>query len=306
MNQSCTLKPRPRLSLTYVDVLAPLACTTLVRAYPTLVSIPEIPQDIALEVLAWIPATVVFKFRRLSHSFNNLLLSAQFTNRLMLQLPATPIDEFDHRFTSHHARRYTVTPIEQLLFLPGLTSFQTKYTDTYLTGLQKMWWTMTPSPSFVIPPTLGECTSLVHLNLSNCSLAGEIPAAIGKLTKLVFLKLSGNRLTGSIPREVGKLVALEELCLFDNYLSGCIPKEIGQMVRLKEVWLGSNRLTGCIPEEMGQLKELRELSLRDNELSGEIPASIGRLPLLERLQVERNQLSRDFPVEVMRLRNLTF
>ncbi|KAJ3060242.1 hypothetical protein HDU98_003761, partial [Podochytrium sp. JEL0797] len=289
-----------------VKMVAFIACTTLVLAYPNLVTIPEIPQDIALEVLAWIPATVVFKFRRLSQSFNNLLLSKHFANRLIDQLPVIPRSNFDQRFTAHHARRHTATPIEQLLFLPILTSFQKKYAHTHLNGLQKMWWTVTPSASLIIPPSLGECTSLIHLNLSNCSLAGEIPVGIGNLTKLVFLKLSGNRLTGPIPREVGALVELEELCLFDNSLSGCIPKEIGKMVRLQALWLGSNRLTGCVPEEMGRLKELKELSLRDNELSGEIPASIGMLPLLERLQIERNQLSPAIPVEVMRLKKLTF
>jgi hypothetical protein len=133
-----------------------------------------------------------------------------------------------------------------------------------------------------IPPSLGNITGLVDLNLSNCLLTGSIPPELGKLTSLENLVLSENQLNGSIPASLGGLSQLGRLHLYTNQLSGEIPPELGNLSNLDDLLLGNNQLTGSIPAELGNLSLLNYLSLEGNPgLSGPLPSSLTNLTLLD-------------------------
>ncbi|KAH0776789.1 hypothetical protein KY290_008200 [Solanum tuberosum] len=142
--------------------------------------------------------------------------------------------------------------------------------------------------SGIIPPTIGNLTNLVYLDVSINKISGKIPPRIGSLSKL----------SGSIPASFGNLRNLQSLHLGDNKLSGSIPITIGDLTELKSVQFYLNQLSGPIPSELGNLKKLTYLDLSDNQLSGPIPTSFGNLRNMQSLYLGANKLSGSIPKEV--------
>ncbi|KAG6432549.1 hypothetical protein SASPL_104129 [Salvia splendens] len=180
----------------------------------------------------------------------------------------------------------------------------------------------------VIPSSVGNCSSLINLDLSVNSLTKSIPQEIGKLAFLQQLSLDSNFLDGQIPKEIGNCSNLHLLELFDNRLYGNIPKEIGQLTvlevfraggslidgeippqvsnctRLSFLGLADTSITGQIPATLGALMNLKTLSIYTANLSGSIPPELGNCSSLESLFVYQNQLSGEIQTEVGRLKNL--
>jgi hypothetical protein len=63
----------------------------------------------------------------------------------------------------------------------------------------------------VIPPAIGNLSSLETLNLDYNNLLGRIPMEFGKLSRLKWLGLSGNHLEGVIPERLGLLKGIHTL-----------------------------------------------------------------------------------------------
>ncbi|KAJ9185346.1 hypothetical protein P3X46_004992 [Hevea brasiliensis] len=146
-----------------------------------------------------------------------------------------------------------------------------------------------------IPESLGNCKSLLHINLSSNNLNGSIPQQVIGLSSLsTSLVMSHNSLTGSIPLEVGNLDNLMELDLSENKLSGAIPSSLGGCISLERLHLEGNKFGGTIPESLKNLRGIEELDLSHNNLSGEIPGFLGKLLSLKRLNLSYN----DFEGEV--------
>lgn len=76
----------------------------------------------------------------------------------------------------------------------------------------------------VIPKSLKDLGSLLHLNLSHNNLNGDIPMELRQLNELEALDLSWNQLTGNIPQELTRLTFLAKLNLSHNLLVGPIPQ----------------------------------------------------------------------------------
>ncbi|XP_021812314.1 probable LRR receptor-like serine/threonine-protein kinase At3g47570 [Prunus avium] len=134
-------------------------------------------------------------------------------------------------------------------------------------------------------------SSLKNIDLSGCSMMGNIPIGIGNLSSLISLNLGGNQLNGSIPTSVGRLGSLQGLYLDRNKLQGYFPYQLCQLVNLVELRLGSNQLSGSIPSCLGNLAaSLRTLSLDSNSLSFTIPSTFWRLAYILHVNLSSNSL----------------
>ena len=127
-----------------------------------------------------------------------------------------------------------------------------------------------------IPPELGYCGRLEHLNLSAMNLSGEIPAELANCTHLKTLVLRENNLSGGIPDALGDLRDIEELDLSGNDLTGPLSASIGGDRPLRKLWLGHNQLTGDVPEAFGACYALNTLAIADSGLSGPLPDELAQ------------------------------
>ena len=106
----------------------------------------------------------------------------------------------------------------------------------------------------ILPPILGEMTSLVVLDLFSNKIESSIPTEIGNLgRKLKYVDLDNNLLSGKLPTELGMLQSLETLWLNNNLLTGTVPSELGLNTNLKSLYLAGNMLTGTMPQEICSL-----------------------------------------------------
>ncbi|XP_042491305.1 receptor protein-tyrosine kinase CEPR1-like isoform X2 [Macadamia integrifolia] len=149
-----------------------------------------------------------------------------------------------------------------------------------------------------IPPTIGNMTSLIDLELSGNYLVGQIPVEIAKLKNLQLLELYYNQLTGEIPNEFGNLTQLIDLDMSVNRLTGKIPESLCKLPNLQVLQLYNNSLTGEIPSMIGNSTTLRILSLYDNNLTGKVPPYLGASSKLIALDLSENSLSGELPPEV--------
>ncbi|KAL0010031.1 hypothetical protein SO802_005139 [Lithocarpus litseifolius] len=113
-------------------------------------------------------------------------------------------------------------------------------------------------------------TSLLVLDLRNCSLKGEIPHGILNFQKLKSLLLNSNLLTGNIPESLGRVKHLINLDLRFNSLSGSIPSSIGNLSYLGDLFLYDNQLNGTIPKSLALLSNLKALLVGHNFLTGTV------------------------------------
>lgn len=142
--------------------------------------------------------------------------------------------------------------------------------------------------------------SLVHVDLSLCSLKGSILEALEDMFALEYIDLTGNDLGGSIPKSFGiNMTSIAFLALSNNQLQGSIPEAFGNMTSLEYLDVGENRLEGEIPKSIWEICALKTLRLHDNNLSGELwfAESSSRCAhfSLESLLLENNQLTGSLP-----------
>ncbi|KAL2538052.1 Protein BRASSINOSTEROID INSENSITIVE 1 [Forsythia ovata] len=74
-----------------------------------------------------------------------------------------------------------------------------------------------------IPSSIGNCTNLNWISLSNKQLGGEKRASLGRLASLAILKLGNNSFFGNVPWELGDYCSLLWLDLNTNLLNVTIP-----------------------------------------------------------------------------------
>ncbi|KAI9106708.1 hypothetical protein K1719_022236 [Acacia pycnantha] len=149
-----------------------------------------------------------------------------------------------------------------------------------------------------IPPSIGNLSTLVDLELSGNFLTGQIPPELGMLKNLQQLELYYNQLIGNIPKELGNLTELRDLDMSVNKLSGSIPESMCRLPKLEVLQLYNNSLTGEIPGVIANSKTLRILSLYDNFLTGEVPRNLGQFSGMVVLDLSENRLSGPLPTEV--------
>ncbi|KAG9450533.1 hypothetical protein H6P81_010498 [Aristolochia fimbriata] len=134
----------------------------------------------------------------------------------------------------------------------------------------------------ILHPSLGDLSSLRHINLRNNKLYGSLPVRLFGARALQSLVLYGNSLSGSLPPEVGNLKYLQTLDVSKNALNGSVSISILQCKKLKTLSFSHNNFTGSLPDGFGSnLVQLEQLDLSYNGFNGSIPGDMGNLSRLQ-------------------------
>ncbi|GFY83764.1 leucine-rich repeat protein kinase family protein [Actinidia rufa] len=150
----------------------------------------------------------------------------------------------------------------------------------------------------IIPQEIGRLTRLQHLNLSYNSFGGQIPTNLTHCTNLSIFHAIQNELVGQIPEQLTTLSKLAVLAVDINHISGTIPSSIGNLSSLSLFSFMQNRLQGSIPPEIGLISGLGFFQLYANELSGTVPSSIYNISSLYYFTVVQNKLHGQLPPDV--------
>ncbi|KAK0574072.1 hypothetical protein LWI29_017828 [Acer saccharum] len=154
-----------------------------------------------------------------------------------------------------------------------------------------------------IHESVGDISTLLHLNLSGCSNLIEFPRDVSALKHLETLVLSGCSKLSELPEDIGDMESLKEL-LLDNTAIAKLPQSVILLVKLEKL-----NLSGCLflkelPQSIGKLVSLKEFSL-DHSAIEELPDSVGYLGNLEKLSLFGCSAVTAIPGSVGNLRSLT-
>ncbi|TXG46623.1 hypothetical protein EZV62_027874 [Acer yangbiense] len=154
-----------------------------------------------------------------------------------------------------------------------------------------------------IHESVGDISTLLHLNLSGCSNLIEFPREVSALKHLETLVLSGCSKLRELPEDIGNMESLKEL-LLDKTAIAKLPQSVILLVKLEKL-----NLSGCLflkelPQSIGKLVSLKEFSL-DHSAIEELPDSVGYLGNLEKLSLFGCSAVTAIPGSVGNLRSLT-
>ncbi|XP_058193286.1 disease resistance protein RPV1-like [Rhododendron vialii] len=153
-----------------------------------------------------------------------------------------------------------------------------------------------------IHKSLGDVTTLRHLNLRDCSNLVDFPNEVSGLKNLETLILSGCSKLKELPHNMDCLNSLRKL-LVDNTAIERLPESIFQLTKLEVLSLNECQSLKRLPPCIGQLGSLRDLSLNGLALK-ELPDSLGLLVNLETLSLMRCKSLTVIPASVGNLRML--
>ncbi|KAH0458227.1 hypothetical protein IEQ34_013542 [Dendrobium chrysotoxum] len=158
-----------------------------------------------------------------------------------------------------------------------------------------------------ITSDLRNCSGLLHLDLANNILDGDVPD-LSQLSGLRVLNLSINTFSGHFPwSSLSNLTALECLRLGDNsFEPSPFPTEVTNLRSLYTLYLSVCNLHGQLPPEIGNLINLVDFEVSDNFLSGDIPQEITKLNKLQQLELYNNSFTGKIPVGFRNLSELAF
>ncbi|KAL3729606.1 hypothetical protein ACJRO7_026695 [Eucalyptus globulus] len=158
-----------------------------------------------------------------------------------------------------------------------------------------------------IPSSIGNLSSLQHLNLSQCSSLRDIPSSVGNLSSLLYLNLSHCLSLREIPNSIGNLSSLQYLNLSHCSSLREIPTSIGDLHKLQHLNI-DDPLIKEIPDAIGRFKELRRIIIISHDcwgigsvycsrsLSKIIDTSLSTLPDCKDKSFLQNLLSQHFKV----------
>ena len=121
------------------------------------------------------------------------------------------------------------------------------------------------------------------MELQDNKLSGVLPPEVGNMTTLSRLNLRNNLLAGTIPFELGKLASLQDLCLSYNHFEGAVPD-------LNLPSLQTFRAKGCRFSTFGLLgAAVEEIDVGENMLRA-LPQAWKHLPSVHTLRLENNSI----------------
>ena len=134
-----------------------------------------------------------------------------------------------------------------------------------------------------LPEEIGELSALMSLDVSECSSLAALPAAIGKLKSLYTLNLSRCLSLVALPDGIGEIRTLNYLTLAGCVRLASLPDAIGDLEALQILDLTRCSVLQRIPSTIGELKALRTLCLANCTNLSALPGTINELGALETL-----------------------
>ncbi|XP_054816356.1 receptor-like protein EIX1 [Prosopis cineraria] len=136
--------------------------------------------------------------------------------------------------------------------------------------------------------------SLTQLGMTSCNIGTKFPQWLRKQKRLVHLDLSNNSIRGQIPKYIGdQNIKLRVLDLKHNFIEGSIPNSLCNLEKLITLRLSYNRLSGEIPNCWSNTSQIRVINLSSNKLSGTIPSTFWNLSYMMCLILSNNNLHGD-------------
>ncbi|OAZ05362.1 hypothetical protein [Flavobacterium succinicans] len=131
-----------------------------------------------------------------------------------------------------------------------------------------------------------ESANLRALELRNVSLnqvSGSVPPSIGNLSRWVQIELYMSELKGTFPFMLKKLTHVEVLSLFNNEINGKTLTSLYTIPSLQAGALSNNQSREGLCVDIVMLRDVESVSLFDNELKGLIPKELESLKKLREL-----------------------
>ncbi|KAF8685359.1 hypothetical protein HU200_043983 [Digitaria exilis] len=159
-----------------------------------------------------------------------------------------------------------------------------------------------------ISPSLGNLTSLEHLNLSYNMLSGGLPPGLVSSSSIIVLDVSFNQLMGDL-HDLPSSTAdqpLEVLNISSNMFTGKFTSRTWEgMTNLVAFNASNNSFTGELPGHFCNISpSFAVLELCCNKFSGRIPPGLGNCSKLRVLKAGHNRLSGSIPDELFNATSL--
>ncbi|KAF5746660.1 TMV resistance protein N-like isoform X2 [Tripterygium wilfordii] len=151
--------------------------------------------------------------------------------------------------------------------------------------------------------SIGSLSTLLFLNLEDCTSLIEFPSDVSGLKNLETLILSGCSQLKELPESMGHMRSLKEL-LLDKTAIATLPESISHLTNLEKLNLNRCQFLKRVPNCMGMLVSLKELTLSNTALE-ELPHSVGDLVNLEKLNLMWCKSLAEVPDNIGNLKSLT-
>ncbi|THG11289.1 hypothetical protein TEA_000940 [Camellia sinensis var. sinensis] len=154
-----------------------------------------------------------------------------------------------------------------------------------------------------IHKSLGDMTTLRHLNMRGCYNIVDFPNDVSGLKHLEILILSGCSKLKELPQDMRGMNSLKEL-LIDGTAIEKLPDTIFLLTKLEKLSLDRCQSLKRLPQCIGKLGSLRDFSLNGSALE-DMPDSIGSLGNLEQLSLMWCKSLTVLPDSVGKIKSLT-
>ncbi|KAJ6293565.1 hypothetical protein OIU76_021755 [Salix suchowensis] len=157
--------------------------------------------------------------------------------------------------------------------------------DLSESGIERVWgWNSNKGCVRLtkVHKSVGNATTLIQLNLNDCSNLVEFPSDVSGLKLLQNLNLVNCPNLKELPLEIGSMNSLK--VLVDKTAISVLPESIFRLTKLEKLSLNGCRFIKSLPERLGNLVSLKELSLNQSAVE-DLPDSVGSLTNLEKLSL---------------------